>query len=100
MSVTNSNARRQWAERQLRLAANASRRLKLDRHVTFSGSLLWPYFYPYPPAPAGLIDEAFANWRRWQPVLNAFDEAGVDRASKCIQRKTFTMALRSNVFST
>jgi len=74
-----SKARRQWAERQLRLAANASRRLKLDRHVTFSGSLLWPYFYPYPPAPAGLIDEGFRELgRRWQPVLDAFDEAGVD----------------------
>jgi sugar phosphate isomerase/epimerase len=74
-----SKARRQWAERQLRLAANASRRLKLDRHVTFSGSLLWPYFYPYPPAPAGLIDEGFRELgRRWRPVLDAFDEAGVD----------------------
>ena len=48
-----SVARLQWAEHQLRLAASASRRMDLDRHVTFSGSLLWPYFYPYPPAPAG-----------------------------------------------
>ena len=66
-------------EHQLRLAAAASRRLKLDRHVTFSGSLLWPYFYPYPPAPAGLVDEGFRELaRRWRPVLDAFDEAGVD----------------------
>src|SRR5882724_11987403 len=72
-------ARQQWAERQLRLAAAASRRLKLDRLVTFSGSLLWPYFYPYPPAPAGLLDEGFRELgRRWRPVLDAFDEAGVD----------------------
>src|SRR4051812_30555186 len=48
-------ARRAWAEEQLRLAARASRRLGLDRHVTFSGSLLWPYFYPYPQWPEGLI---------------------------------------------
>jgi len=72
-------ARLQWAEHQLRLAASASRRMDLDRHVTFSGSLLWPYFYPYPPAPAGLIDEGFRELaRRWRPVLDAFDAAGVD----------------------
>jgi sugar phosphate isomerase/epimerase len=71
--------RQQWAERQLRLAAAASRRLKLDRHVTFSGSLLWPYFYPYPPPAAGLVEEGFRELaRRWRPVLDAFDEAGVD----------------------
>jgi sugar phosphate isomerase/epimerase len=41
--------------------------------------LLWPYFYPYPPAPAGLIDEGFRELaRRWRPVLDAFDDAGVD----------------------
>jgi sugar phosphate isomerase/epimerase len=72
-------ARQQWAERQLRLAAAASRRLKLDRLVTFSGSLLWPYFYPYPPAPAGLIDEGFRELaRRWRPVLDACDHEGID----------------------
>jgi sugar phosphate isomerase/epimerase len=71
--------RQTWAECQLRLAAAASRRLKLDRHVTFSGSLLWPYFYPYPPAPTGLVDEGFRELvRRWRPVLDVFDEAGVD----------------------
>ena len=36
-------------------------------------------FYPWPQRPAGLIDEAFAELaRRWLPILNAFDEAGVD----------------------
>ncbi|HEX7948220.1 MAG TPA: sugar phosphate isomerase/epimerase, partial [Phenylobacterium sp.] len=57
----------------------ASQRLGLKAHATFSGALAWPYFYPWPQRPAGLIEEAFAELgRRWTPILNAFDEAGVD----------------------
>lgn len=71
--------RRTWAAEQLRLAALASRNLGLSAHATFSGALAWPYFYPWPQRPAGLIEEAFAELgRRWQPILDAFDEAGVD----------------------
>jgi sugar phosphate isomerase/epimerase len=75
----NPPARRAWAEDQLRLAARASRRLGLTRHATFSGSLLWPYLYPYPPPPDGLIDAGFDELaQRWRPILDAFDEQGVD----------------------
>ncbi|CAG9200706.1 Xylose isomerase-like TIM barrel [Paraburkholderia tropica] len=71
--------RREWAQRQLRLAASASRKLQLKAHATFSGALAWHLFYPWPQRPAGLIDEAFAELgKRWLPILNAFDEAGVD----------------------
>jgi sugar phosphate isomerase/epimerase len=72
-------ARQEWAVQQLLWAAMASRKLGLTAHATFSGALAWPYFYPWPQRPAGLIDEAFAELaRRWLPILNAFDEAGVD----------------------
>ena len=72
-------ARRAWAIDQMKLAAKASRNLGLSAHATFSGALAWPYFYPWPQRPAGLIDEAFAELgRRWTPILEAFDEAGVD----------------------
>ncbi|WP_298281873.1 sugar phosphate isomerase/epimerase [Acidocella sp.] len=75
----NPAARQGWAETQLRLAARASRRLGLDRHVTFSGTLLWPYLYPFPQWPDGLIDDGFDELaRRWRPLLDAFDESGVD----------------------
>lgn len=68
-----------WAREQLLLAAKASARLGLKRHVTFSGSLLWPWIYPYPPRPAGLVEEAFGELaRRWRPIFDAFDEVGVD----------------------
>ena len=72
-------ARQEWAVQQLKWAAMASQKLGLTAHATFSGALAWPYFYPWPQRPAGLIDEAFAELaRRWLPILNAFDEAGVD----------------------
>jgi len=74
-----SKARQEWAVQQLKWAAMASRNLGLTAHATFSGALAWPYVYPWPQRPAGLIDEAFAELaRRWVPILNAFDEAGVD----------------------
>jgi sugar phosphate isomerase/epimerase len=75
----NPKARTEWATDQLRMAAKASGNLGLDAHVTFSGSLAWPYFYPWPQRPAGLIDEAFKELsKRWLPVLNEFDNQGVD----------------------
>ena len=74
-------ARQQWAVDQLKLAARASRRLGLAAHGTFSGALLWPFLYPWPPRPAGLVEEAFGELgRRWLPILDAFEEEGVDLA--------------------
>ncbi len=71
--------RQAWAVQQLGWAAKASRNLGLSAHATFSGALAWPFFYPWPQRPAGLIDEAFAELgRRWLPILRQFDDAGVD----------------------
>ncbi len=75
----NSGARTEWATNQMILAAKASHNLGLDAHVSFSGALLWPYMYPWPQRPAGLIEEGFKELaKRWLPILNAFDEQGVD----------------------
>lgn len=68
-----------WAIDQLKLAALASRKLGLSAHATFSGALAWPYLYPWPQRPAGLVEAAFDELaRRWRPILDAFDDAGVD----------------------
>jgi sugar phosphate isomerase/epimerase len=75
----NPRARQAWAVEQLRLAAKASANLGLKAHATFSGALAWPYIYPWPQRPAGLVETAFQELaNRWLPILNAFDEAGVD----------------------
>lgn len=75
----NIQARTEWAVEQLRLAAVASRRLGCAAHATFSGALLWHTVYPWPQRPAGLVEEGFAELaRRWKPILDAFEENGVD----------------------
>jgi sugar phosphate isomerase/epimerase len=75
----NPKARQAWAVEQLLLAAKASKNLGLTTHASFPGALAWPYFYPWPQRPAGLVEAAFDELaKRWLPILNAFDDAGVD----------------------
>jgi sugar phosphate isomerase/epimerase len=75
----NSRARTEWAVQQLRYAAKASQQLGLNAHATFSGSLLWHLFHPWPQRPSGLIEEGFRELaKRWKPILDYFDECGVD----------------------
>tara|TARA_R110001599_G_scaffold40516_2_gene123048 strand:- start:1166 stop:2080 length:915 start_codon:yes stop_codon:yes gene_type:complete len=75
----NPKARQAWAVDQLKLAAKASQNLGLTDHGTFSGSLAWPFIYPWPQRPAGLVETAFDELaNRWRPILDAFDEAGVN----------------------
>lgn len=71
--------RTQWAIEQLKWAAKASQRLGLNAHATFSGALMWHLVYPWPQRPPGLVEQGFAELAsRWLPILDAFDEAGVD----------------------
>ena len=75
----NSKARTEWAVQQLNYAAKASQNLGLNAAATFSGALLWHTFYPWPQRPAGLVDTGFQELaNRWLPILNVFDECGVD----------------------
>jgi sugar phosphate isomerase/epimerase len=75
----NPQARQAWAVGQMKAAARASRRLGLTTHASFSGALAWPYLYPWPQRPAGLVEEAFGELaKRWRPILDAFEDAGVD----------------------
>lgn len=75
----NPAARQEWAVEQLLLAAKASGNLGLTTHASFPGALAWPYFYPWPQRPAGLVEAAFDELaKRWHPILDAFDEEGVD----------------------
>ncbi len=75
----NPDARTQWAINQMKCAAKASAKLGLKSHATFSGALLWPTFYPWPQRPTGMVEQGFAELaKRWLPILDAFDEVGVD----------------------
>ena len=75
----NPAARTEWAIDQMKKAAVASRKLGLKHTVSFTGSLAFPFLYPWPQRPAGLIEEAFAELgRRWTPILDHYKDNGQD----------------------
>jgi sugar phosphate isomerase/epimerase len=72
-------ARQVQAEQDLRRAIARAAILGAHKVVAFSGGLAWPFFYPYPPRPQGLIERAFNELaRRWRPLLEEADGANVD----------------------
>lgn len=72
-------ARQAWAVDQMKKAAIASRNLGLDVSVSFTGSLAFPYLYPWPQRPAGMVDEVFTELaKRWKPILDVYEDHGVD----------------------
>ncbi|MGN7868513.1 sugar phosphate isomerase/epimerase family protein [Paracoccus sp. 22332] len=75
----NPKARQEWAVDQVRKALTASRNLGLTAMASFSGALAWPFVYPWPQRPAGLVETAFDELaRRWRPILDHAEGCGVD----------------------
>ncbi len=75
----NPKARQEWAVDQVKKSIKASRNFGIDRTVTFSGALCWPYIYPWPQRPAGLVETAFDELAaRWRPIMDMAEEHGVD----------------------
>ncbi|UTS82871.1 sugar phosphate isomerase/epimerase family protein [Phaeobacter piscinae] len=75
----NPAKRQAWAVDQMHKAALASQRLGLTHTVSFTGALAFPYLYPWPQRPEGLIEETFAELgRRWTPILNHYADCGQD----------------------
>lgn len=75
----NASARTEWAVDQMKKVLTASRNLGLGQLAAFSGALAWPYIYPWPQRPPGLIEEAFDELaRRWRPILDHAEDQGVD----------------------
>jgi len=69
--------RQRWAVQQMLFAAKASKHLGLKSSVSFPGALAWPYLYPWPQRPPGLIETAFDELaRRWRPIFDAYEDAG------------------------
>jgi sugar phosphate isomerase/epimerase len=69
--------RQAWAVEQMKLVAKASRNLGLKNCAAFPGALAWPYLYPWPQRPPGLIEAAFDELaRRWRPILDVFKDNG------------------------
>ena len=69
--------RTEWAIQQVKNCLTASKNLGLTSMVTFSGAFAWPYVYPWPQRPEGLIEEAFKELgQRWMPILEHAEECG------------------------
>ncbi len=75
----NPKKRQKWAVDQVKKALTASKNMGIKAHATFSGALAWPYVYPWPQRPAGLVETAFDELaKRWKPILDHADDCGVD----------------------
>ncbi|MFN3663389.1 sugar phosphate isomerase/epimerase family protein [Yoonia sp.] len=75
----NPKARQAWAVDQVKLALTASQNMGINTLASFSGALAWPFVYPWPQRPAGLVEAAFDELAtRWLPILNHAEDSGVD----------------------
>lgn len=75
----NPGARQEWAVSQVRAAISASRHMGLRAMASFSGALAWPFLYPWPQRPKGMVEAAFDELAaRWRPILDYADEHGVN----------------------
>jgi sugar phosphate isomerase/epimerase len=76
-----SKARTEWAVQQMKYVIQASANMGLSATPSFSGALMWPFIYPWPQRPAGLVEEGFKELAaRWKPILDFADSHGVDIA--------------------
>ncbi|MDF0601959.1 sugar phosphate isomerase/epimerase [Psychromarinibacter sp. C21-152] len=72
-------ARQEWAVDQVMKTLTASKNMGLTAIAAFSGALAWPFVYPWPQRPAGLVETAFDELAaRWRPILDHAEDCGVD----------------------
>ena len=75
----NIKGRTEWAVKQMKAAASASKNLGINVMASFSGSLLFHTIYPWPQRPAGLVEAGFKELaKRWKPILNHCKDNGVE----------------------
>lgn len=74
----NAEAKRKWAIANMKNAARAARNLNVKVVNGFTGSSIWHMIYSFPPVSAETIEAGFADFaKRWNPILDVFDECGV-----------------------
>src|SRR5690606_26923074 len=72
-------ARQEWAVEQVKYAANASAHAGPNARATFSGAPSSHTVCPWPQRPHGLVGTGSTEpATRWRPILDVFDEHGVD----------------------
>lgn len=69
---------RQRAAEEMKKAARAAAKLGVKVVNGFTGSSIWHCLYSFPPNTPGLVDKGFKDFaKRWNPILDVFDEVGV-----------------------
>jgi sugar phosphate isomerase/epimerase len=72
---------RQRAAREMQDTARAAAKLGVKVVTGFTGSSIWHSLYAFPPTPQDYWDKGFADFaRRWTPILDTFESAGVNFA--------------------
>ena len=66
------------AAEEMKRTARAAARLGVRVVNGFTGSAIWHLVYAFPPVPPAMIDDGYRSFaRRWNPILDVFDEVGV-----------------------
>ncbi|MBX7214665.1 MAG: sugar phosphate isomerase/epimerase [Thermoflexales bacterium] len=66
------------AAEEMKTTARAARALGVKVVNGFTGSRIWKYLYSFPPVPEAMIEAGYRDFAdRWNPILDAFDKAGV-----------------------
>jgi sugar phosphate isomerase/epimerase len=69
---------RRRAAEEMQATARAAARLGVKVVNGFTGSSIWHLLYGFPPVSEAAVEAGFADFAaRWNPILDAFDEAGV-----------------------
>jgi sugar phosphate isomerase/epimerase len=69
---------RQRAAKEVIKTARAAKLLGVDVVNGFTGSSIWHMLYAFPPTSQAMIDAGYKDFgKRWTPILNEFQKAGV-----------------------
>jgi sugar phosphate isomerase/epimerase len=69
---------RQRAAKEMMDTARAASKLGVEVVNGFTGSSIWHLVYSFPPVSEAMIDAGYKDFAdRWNPILDAFDQAGV-----------------------
>jgi sugar phosphate isomerase/epimerase len=70
--------KRKWAVETMKNTARAAKNLGVRIVNGFTGSSIWHMLYSFPPVTDEMIEDGFAYFaKRWNPILDVFDDCGV-----------------------
>ena len=74
----NAEAKRKWAVKAMKDTARAARNIGVSVVNGFTGSSIWHMLYSFPPASEKMLADGFKDFaKRWNPILDVFEECGV-----------------------